>query len=186
MLSCLLAYGNSFANSDLDYKHYSNLIYNLLCAIPNLLTFMGKWRESEVPNNRLRDAYLLPIFLYICSEKPVHWWCKLPYNLNNSRVHISSNSLFSKILKRPFIVQKKMMPHIKGLDFSQRWGKKKIQNGRLRKFKMAASKKPCFPAPPILNIFSRNFYGLVLGLVELIDAKGIDFTQLIWPWGSPT
>ena len=31
---------------------------------------------------------------------------------------------------------------------------KKIQDGRLRKFKMAASKKPHFPAPPILNIFS--------------------------------
>ena len=31
---------------------------------------------------------------------------------------------------------------------------KKNQNGRLRKFKMAASKKPHFPAPPILNIFS--------------------------------
>ena len=31
---------------------------------------------------------------------------------------------------------------------------KKFQNGRLRKFKMAASKKPHFPAPPILNIFS--------------------------------
>ena len=59
MLSCLLAYGNSFANSDLDYKYYSNLIYNLLCAIPNLLTFMGEWRVAEVPNNRLRDAYLL-------------------------------------------------------------------------------------------------------------------------------
>ena len=40
---------------------------------------------------------------------------------------------------------------------------KENQNGRLRKFKMAASKKPRFPAPPILNIFSWNFYGLVLG-----------------------
>ena len=30
---------------------------------------------------------------------------------------------------------------------------KKIQNGRLRKFKMAALKKPHFPAPPVLNIF---------------------------------
>ena len=50
---------------------------------------------------------------------------------------------------------------------------KKIQNGRLRKFKMAASKKPHFPAPPILNIFSWDFHGLVLGLVGLIDAKGI-------------
>ena len=63
---------------------------------------------------------------------------------------------------------------------------KKNQNGRLRKFKMAASKKPRFPAPPILNIFSWNFYGLVLGLVELIDAKGIEMSQLIWSWGCPT
>ena len=31
---------------------------------------------------------------------------------------------------------------------------KKVQNGRLKKLKMAASKKPRFPAPPILNIFS--------------------------------
>ena len=37
-----------------------------------------------------------------------------------SRVHISSDSLFSKILKKPSKVQKKMIPHIKGLDFSQR------------------------------------------------------------------
>ena len=51
---------------------------------------------------------------------------------------------------------------------------KKIQNGRLKKFKMAASKKPRFPAPPILNIFSWNFHVLVFVLVELIDAKGID------------
>ena len=63
---------------------------------------------------------------------------------------------------------------------------KKFQNGRLRKFKMAASKKPHFPAPPILNIFSWNFHGLVLGLVELIDAKGIGVSQLIWSWGCPT
>ena len=57
---------------------------------------------------------------------------------------------------------------------------KKIQNGRLRKLKMAASKKPHFPAPPILNIFSSNFHGLVLGLVGLIDAKGIDLAQPVW------
>ena len=63
---------------------------------------------------------------------------------------------------------------------------KKFQNGRLRKFKMAASKKHRFPAPPILNIFSWNFYGLVLGLVELIDAKGIEMSQLLWSWGCPT
>ena len=45
---------------------------------------------------------------------------------------------------------------------------------------MADSKKPHFPAPPICNIFSSNFHGLVLGLVELVDAKGIGVAQLIW------
>ena len=59
---------------------------------------------------------------------------------------------------------------------------KKIQNGRLRKFKMAASKKPHFPAPPILNIFSWKFHGLVLGLVGLIDAKDIGVAQSLWLW----
>ena len=48
-----------------------------------------------------------------------------------------------------------------------------------KKFKMADSKKPRFPAKPILNIFSWNFYGLFLGLVDLIDAKGIGLAQPI-------
>ena len=42
-----------------------------------------------------------------------------------------------------------------------------------------ASYEPHFPAPPILYIFSWQFYGLVLGLVELIDAKGIGVAQPI-------
>ena len=41
-------------------------------------------------------------------------------------------------------------------------------------------KKAHFPAPPILNILSQKFHGLVLGLVELIDAKGIGMAQFIW------
>ena len=41
---------------------------------------------------------------------------------------------------------------------------------------MADKKKACFPASPILNIFSRTFHGLVLWLVKLIDANlGKDF-----------
>jgi hypothetical protein len=35
-------------------------------------------------------------------------------------------------------------------------------------------------------IFFQKFHGLVLGLVELIDAKGIDVALPIWPWGCPT
>ena len=37
-----------------------------------------------------------------------------------SRVHKRWQRFFSKILEKPSIVQKKMLPHIKGLDFSQR------------------------------------------------------------------
>ena len=37
-----------------------------------------------------------------------------------SRVHKSSDSFFSKILEKPSMVQKKMIPHIKELDFSLR------------------------------------------------------------------
>ena len=49
---------------------------------------------------------------------------------------------------------------------------KKIQNGRL--------KKAHFPVLPILIFFEIFFQGLVLGLVGLIDAKGIDVAQPIW------
>ena len=46
---------------------------------------------------------------------------------------------------------------------------------------MVDSKKLSFSIPPILNIFFQKFHGLVLGSVGLIDAKGIDVAQLIWP-----
>ena len=49
-----------------------------------------------------------------------------------------------------------------------------------KKFKMAGSKKGHFSAPPILNIFFQKFHGLVLGLVQFIDVKGIDVAQPIW------
>ena len=38
----------------------------------------------------------------------------------------------------------------------------------------------------IFKNLSRKLYRLVLGLVELIDAKGIDVAQPIWSWGCPT
>ena len=66
------------------------------------------------------------------------------------------------------------------IDMKQKKMLKKKSEWPTYKYKMAASKKPHFPAPPILNIFSSNFNGLVLGLVELIDAKGIGLAQLVW------
>ena len=69
-------------------------------------------------------------------------------------MHISSDDVFSKILKKPSIVPKKMIPY--------------------RKAKVVfIGKKNHFPAPPILYIFSQKFHGSVVWLVELIDAKGI-------------
>ena len=55
-----------------------------------------------------------------------------------------------------------------------------------KKSKMADSKKLSFLIPSILNIFLWKFLRLVLGLVGLIDAKGIDVAQPIWLWGCPT
>ena len=50
-----------------------------------------------------------------------------------------------------------------------------------KNFKMADSKKLKFSKSPILKNFWRKFHRLVLGLVGLIDAKGIDVAQPIWP-----
>jgi hypothetical protein len=47
---------------------------------------------------------------------------------------------------------------------------------------MAISKKLRFSKSPILKIFLRKFHRLVLGLVGLIDVKGIDVAQRIWPY----
>ena len=55
---------------------------------------------------------------------------------------------------------------------------KKNQNGRL--------KKDHFSKSLILNIFLWKFTGLVLGLIRLNVAKGINVVQPIWPWGCPT
>ena len=62
------------------------------------------------------------------------------------------------------------------------WEKSKKKNffGK-KKIKMADSKKQRFSKLPILKNFLRNFHRLVLGLVELVDEKGIDEAQRIWP-----
>ena len=72
-----------------------------------------------------------------------------------SRVHISSDEVFSKILKKPSIVQKKMMPNMKAFGLFVKLKQKKNQNGFL--------KKGHFPAPPILNFFCENFMDWSMG-----------------------
>ena len=53
------------------------------------------------------------------------------------------------------------------------------------KFKMADSKKLSFSASSKAEQFLPKFHGLVLGIVGLIDEKGINMTQPIWPPGCP-
>ena len=46
--------------------------------------------------------------------------------------------------------------------------------------KWPTQKKRVFQPPPKAEQFPPEFHGLVLGLVGLIDAKGIDVAQSIW------
>ena len=53
-----------------------------------------------------------------------------------------------------------------------------------KKSKWPSQKKLSFSTSPKAEQFLPKFHGLVLGLVGLIDAKGIDFAQAIWPRGT--
>ena len=51
----------------------------------------------------------------------------------------------------------------------------------LKNSKWPTQKKLSFSTLPKAEQFTPKFHGLVLGLVGLIDAKGIDFAQPMWP-----
>ena len=70
--------------------------------------------------------------------------------------------------------------------FSWELSKKKNIFSFEKNFKMAGSKKVHFSKSPILKKILWKILGLVLGLVQLIDAKGIDVAQTIWSWGCLT
>ena len=57
-------------------------------------------------------------------------------------------------------------------DFHGDEAKKKIQNGQLKKAEFFKTDNSQY--------FFQKFHGLVLWLVGLIDAKGIDVAQPIW------
>ena len=80
-----------------------------------------------------------------------------------SRVHKSSDSFFSKILEKPSIVQKKMVPHIKGLDFSQRWSKKKFKMADLENSKWPPQKTLIFQLRQFSIFFHEIFMDWSLG-----------------------
>ena len=69
--------------------------------------------------------------------------------------------------------------------FSWEWSKKKFFFDE-KNSKWLIFQNGHFSKSPILEIFSRKFHRLVLGLVELIDAKAINVAQPIWSWGCLT
>ena len=83
------------------------------------------------------------------------------YKYIYSRVHISSDEVFSKIMKKPSIVQKKLIPHMKAFGLfnkikQKKIQKKKIQNGRLKK-------KIIFQLRQFSIFFCENFMDWSLG-----------------------
>ena len=50
-----------------------------------------------------------------------------------------------------------------------------------KKIKVANTQKKSFSKSPILKKFCLKFHRVALGLVGLIDAKGIDVAQPTWP-----
>ena len=167
---------------------------NLVCTFPistSIDSYSSIWLHHFISHGRKETSLLChktQIFWRYCASQIISQdTCqiiaknpqKFKYHKISpiySGVHKCWPSFFSNILEKPSIQQKKMIPYMNWLLFPQRWSKN--QNGRL--------KKPHFPAPPILNIFSWNFHGLVLGLVEFVDKKGIALAQLIWLWGCLT
>ena len=59
-------------------------------------------------------------------------------------MHKSPPPFFSKILEKPSIVQKKMIPHINGLGFSLIWSKKKFKMADLKNSKWPPQKNLIF------------------------------------------
>ena len=103
----------------------------------------GWFKDIMHPIFRLSYYFHLPASLNLNDLQLPKTVVSLPKICAYSRVHKSSDSFFSKILEKPSIVQKKMIPHINGLHFSMRWSKKRIQNGRL-KIQNGRLKKPSF------------------------------------------
>ena len=142
------------------------IVYGLLLSF-GAKWIMGKWDTCCLPNFLIRDPSV-PQFGEITDRQTIrNVSCRVSgLNLwDYSRVHKSSDSFFSKILEKPFIVQKKMIPHIKGLDFSQRWSKKKfkmadLENWEVETFQCPSHQSILLTQGPIHEIFMKKYWEL--------------------------
>ena len=146
----ILTWGTTYNARDMFIHFHSYTV----CAAKHEDTQTRDFLTS--PTNPFDDVILewSLIKTCFCSWHCSRWWFSHLFSggslvVCQSRVHISSDSLFSKILKKPSIVQKKMIHHMNGLlvffEMKQKkifFLKKKFQNGRLKKrsfFKIANS-----------------------------------------------
>ena len=104
-----------------------------------------------------------PIQIYINHEKKIVRNSFFFFLFSYSRVHKSSDSFFSKILEKPSIVQKKMIPHITGLVFSLKWCKKKFKMAALENSKWPPQKNLIFQLRQFSIFFHEIFMDWSLG-----------------------
>ena len=81
---------------------------------PHKIEFKSFDKQSDVQKRGLQPVNNENSMLTIL-PKPVRNFTKTDSQCTLSRVHISSDEVFSHILKKPTIVQKKMIPHMNGL-----------------------------------------------------------------------
>ena len=81
-----------------------------------------------------------------------------------SRVHISSDTVFFKILKKPSIVQKWMILYMSGILVFIEMKLKKFFFSKKKKIKMANFKKTNFQLRQFSIFFHENFIDWFLGL----------------------
>ena len=150
------------------------------------------WSEPQslCPIKNCLVCHLRPVTPYdwrhsVCFYKKIEYVCIWLTNNKQLCAYYFGQLLFQDSEETIHSAEKKWYLIWMGCLFSLKWSKKKIFFWK-KKLKSPTQKKSHFPTPPIINIFSWNFYGLILGLVELIDAKGIGVAQLIWLWGCPT
>ena len=135
-------YSISAGRADLQYyTTWTNVWHHFFSSISE-----GKIRIQVQQTNSEPDLWKLWNLLH-----------KRAISTTYSRVHKSSDSFFSKILEKPSIVQKKMIPHIKGLDFSQRWSKKKFKMADLENSKWPPQKNLIFQLRQFSIFFHENF-----------------------------
>ena len=137
------------------HKSVSNYFFNLRHYVNKEL-----WKTKEFNMSRV---------IHICT-------------LYNAILRIARNFLETKenikISTHPF--------YPVNLDwFSWEWSKKKFFFWKKKNSKWPTQKNWVFQLPPKAEQLSPKFHRLVLGLVGLIDAKGINVTQPIWLSGCP-